>query len=52
MAEKSIDMTEHYFDMAIGFLPVAGTQLLIAGDPSLVKIEIVMRYESNYSGTP
>ena len=52
MVEKSIDMTGHYFDMAIGFLPFVGEQLLFASDPSLVKIEIIMRRDENYSGQP
>ena len=43
MAQKSISLTEHHFDMAIGFLPFEGKQVLLTSDPSLVKIEIIMR---------
>ena len=28
LAEKSIDMTSHYFDVAIGFIPFVGEQVL------------------------
>ena len=52
MDEKSIYMTEQYFEIAIGFLPFVGfgDQVLIASDPRLVKIEIIMRSDENYSG--
>ena len=43
MAQKSIDLTENHFDMAIGFLPFEGKRVLLTSDPSLVKIEIIMR---------
>ena len=50
MGDKSIDMTEHFFDIAVGFLPFFGEQYLIANDPSLVKIELIIRSDENYSG--
>ena len=43
MAQKIIDLTENHFDMAIGFLPFEGKRVLLSSDPSLVKIEIIMR---------
>ena len=52
MDEKSIYMTEQYFEIAIGFLPFVGEQVLFASDPRLVKIEIIIRSDENFSGTP